>query len=57
MKKLIIGMAVFAGVGACFADELINPGNGSEESKPQGFHFFDNHLTIKPYVALSYTYD
>ena len=57
MKKLIIGMAVFAGVGACFADELINPGDGSEASKPQGFHFFDNHLTIKPYVALSYTYD
>ena len=46
MKKLIIGMAVFAGVGACFADELINPGDGSEASKPQGFHFFDNHLNI-----------
>lgn len=25
--------------------------------KPTGFRFFDNHLTIKPYVSLSYTYD
>ncbi len=57
MKKLIIGMAVFAGAGVCLAAELVNPGDGSEASKPQGFHFFDNHLTVKPYVALSYTYD
>jgi len=25
--------------------------------KPTGFRFFNNHLTIKPYVSLSYTYD
>ena len=25
--------------------------------KPTGFRFFDNHLTIKQYVSLSYTYD
>ena len=27
------------------------------ESRPMGFRFFNQHLTIKPYVALSYTYD
>lgn len=27
------------------------------ESRPTGFRFFNNHLTIKPYVSLSYTYD
>ena len=24
---------------------------------PQGLHFFNNHLTVKPYVSLEYTYD
>lgn len=27
------------------------------ESRPTGFRFFNNHLTIKPYVSLSYMYD
>jgi hypothetical protein len=27
------------------------------ESRPTGFRFFNQHLTIKPYVSLSYTYD
>ena len=27
------------------------------ESRPMGFRFFNQHLTIKPYVSLSYTYD
>lgn len=27
------------------------------ESRPTGFRFFNNHLTIKPYVSLTYTYD
>ena len=26
-------------------------------SRPVGFRFFNQHLTIKPYVSLSYTYD
>ena len=26
-------------------------------SRPTGFRFFNQHLTIKPYVSLSYTYD
>jgi len=30
---------------------------GSVADKPQGFRFFNQHLTIKPYVSLSYTYD
>lgn len=30
---------------------------GSEADKPQGFRFFNQHLTIKPYVSLSYSYD
>ncbi len=25
--------------------------------KPTGFRFFNNHLTVKPYVSLAYTYD
>ena len=27
------------------------------DSRPTGFRFFNNHLTIKPYVSLTYTYD
>ena len=27
------------------------------ESRPTGFRFFNKHLTIKPYVSLTYTYD
>ena len=27
------------------------------ESRPTGVRFFNNHLTIKPYVSLAYTYD
>ncbi len=29
----------------------------SEADKPRGFRFFNQHLTIKPYVSLSYSYD
>ena len=29
----------------------------SMADKPTGFRFFNNHLTVKPYVSLSYTYD
>ena len=29
----------------------------SVADKPTGFRFFNNHLTVKPYVSLSYTYD
>lgn len=30
---------------------------GSEADKPMGFRFFDNHLVVKPYVSLAYTFD
>lgn len=29
----------------------------SSANRPTGFLFFDRHLTIKPYVSLSFTYD
>ena len=29
----------------------------SMADKPTGFRFFNNHLIVKPYVSLSYTYD
>lgn len=52
MKKHLTGLtiATFAVVPALIAGESV-------ADKPQGFRFFNQHLTIKPYVALSYTYD
>jgi len=52
MKKHIAGLTIasLAAIPAIAA-------GGSEADKPQGFRFFDQHLTVKPYVALSYTYD
>lgn len=50
-----LAMAALAASPALAA--LDNPGNGSEANKPRGFRFFNNHLTIKPSVSLSYTYD
>ncbi len=52
MNKHLTGLtlAAFSVVPALIAGE-------SEADKPQGFRFFNQHLTIKPYVALSYTYD
>ena len=52
MNKRILSMAATAGL----AISAVAAG-GSEADKPQGFRFFNQHLTIKPYVALSYTYD
>lgn len=52
MNNRILSVAAVAGL----AVSAIAAG-GSEADKPQGFRFFNQHLTIKPYVALSYTYD
>lgn len=52
MNKHITGLAI-----ASLAAIPVIAAGGSEADKPQGFRFFDQHLTIKPYVALSYTYD
>ena len=52
MNKHLTGLtiAAFSVIPALIAGE-------SEADKPQGFRFFNQHLTIKPYVSLSYTYD
>ncbi len=57
-RKLLMFLAIAAVTAApALAESMDDHGNGSESSKPQGFRFFDNHLTVKPYVAVSYTYD
>ncbi len=56
MKRLILGMVALGAFGVCSADGIAK-GNGSEANRPQGFIFDGGKLTIKPYVALSYTYD
>ena len=52
MNKHLTGLtiATFSVIPALIAGESV-------ADKPQGFRFFNQHLTIKPYVALSYTYD
>ena len=52
MNKHLTGLtiAAFSVIPALFAGESV-------ADKPQGFRFFNQHLTIKPYVSLSYTYD
>ena len=52
MNKHLTGLtiATFSVIPALLAGESV-------ADKPQGFRFFNQHLTIKPYVALSYTYD
>ena len=52
MNKHLTGLtiATFSVIPALFAGESV-------ADKPQGFRFFNQHLTIKPYVSLSYTYD
>lgn len=61
MKSKVIGfIAASTAVMAAFAQQATENhghGNGSEADKPRGFRFINNRLTIKPYVALSYTYD
>ena len=52
MSKLTFTTAVAASLAVS-----VFAAGGSEADKPQGFRFFNQHLTIKPYVALSYTYD
>ncbi len=47
---------LFTIVAAVMAASAATAG-GSVADKPMGFRFFNNHLTVKPYVSLSYTYD
>ena len=53
-KIKILGAAVLA-VSAAMAQQGVT--TPQKDKRPTGFRFFNNHLTIKPYVALSYTYD
>ena len=46
---------VFLIAGAVMAQQGVT--KPQTESRPTGFRFFNQHLTIKPYVSLSYTYD
>ena len=55
--KMTALLAMSALVVAPAMAENEGHGNGTEANKPQGFRFFNNRLTIKPYVSLSYTYD
>ena len=60
-SKLLSFIAVASAVAvAGFAQESTenaDHGSGSMSDRPQGLRFMNNRLTIKPYVALSYTYD
>ena len=48
----------FASVSAMTAlAGLVTLAGESVVDKPAGFRFFNNHLTVKPYVSLAYTYD
>lgn len=51
--KILLG-AVFAAGYAVAQQGVTSP---QRDNRPTGIRFFNNHLTIKPYVSLSYTYD
>ena len=56
MKVKTTVAAAFALIScALFAQQGVT--KPQTESRPTGFRFFNQHLTIKPYVSLSYTYD
>ena len=52
-SSLFCGLALVASVSLA-QQGVTTP---QKESRPTGFRFFNNHLTIKPYVSLTYTYD
>lgn len=53
--KSMIFMALAVAASVAVAQQGVT--KPQTESRPTGFRFFNNHLTIKPYVSLSYTYD
>ena len=53
-KSLIVTAFAMAALVAAAQQGVTKP---QSESRPKGFRFFNNHLTIKPYVSLAYTYD
>ena len=56
MKKLLLGVSL-ASIFVLVAAAAVAKGNGSAASRPEGFIFDGGRLTVKPYVALSYSYD
>ena len=50
-----IFLCVSVAAVAAFAQQGVT--TPQKETRPTGFRFFNNHLTIKPYVSLTYTYD
>ena len=52
-SSLVLGLTLVA--SAAVAQQGVT--TPQKESRPTGFRFFNNHLTIKPYVSFSYTYD
>ena len=54
-SRISVVFAISMLVGVAVAQQgVTKPQNAS---RPTGFRFFNQHLTIKPYVSLSYTYD
>ena len=54
-SKSMIIVALSAMASVALAQQGVT--TPQKESRPTGFRFFNNHLTIKPYVSLSYMYD
>ena len=54
VKKIVAFAFVLASCAVLAQQGVTKP---QAESRPTGFRFFNQHLTIKPYVSLSYTYD
>lgn len=56
MKVKSTALLVLAVVaGSAMAQQGVT--SPQRDTRPTGFRFFNNHLTIKPYVSLDYTYD
>ncbi len=54
-NKSIAVLVAALSAGAALAQQgVTTPQN---DSRPTGLRFFNNHLTIKPYVSIDYTYD
>ncbi len=48
-------LATLVSVGSVVAQQGVT--SPQKDTRPTGLRFFNNHLTIRPYVSLDYTYD
>ena len=55
LRYTILPVAVLLVAGVASAQQGVT--KPQTDSRPTGFRFFNNRLTIKPHVSLSYTYD